>query len=405
MRVEYICISAKTADIAPRAMSSYQRLDRISRHDNDEDDDIEGGVVMSPIQTPQIPVVISSAITNCVADSSSSDDYTQGMILKNMKIKVLKGEQSNDITIPIQASVSQLKSLVESVYHVPVAQQRLVFKGKPLRPDEDSLASFNVTNNAVLHLFPLPATSATTPSASSATASADNPVSLFNLSYPNTRDDMRIPGLPPHLMRPIHFVPEVVQSIREVKMWCYILIITSVMDIFTNMSYLGSQGHAGRGLLDAVLNILQTVFSVVGLYVGQLGLRCSTTAEATSIKQYVYSLGALAVVNVILKAVWVVDVILLAKKSLRESHEEEEEEEERNDDGRNEEPGKGGGQYIDEPPEDQAEPMSDQSFMIYFSIQAVIMAMIAISLWVACVNRARAFQRVVRSYEGATNRA
>lgn len=74
-------------------------------------------------------------------------------------------------------------------------------------------------------------------------------------------------------------------------------------------------------------------------------------------------------VNVILKAVWVVDVILLAKKSLRESHEEEEEEEERNDDGRNEEPGKGGGQYIDDPPDDQAEPMSDRSFMIYFSIQ------------------------------------
>mmetsp|Transcript_4386 Transcript_4386/g.8143 ORF Transcript_4386/g.8143 Transcript_4386/m.8143 type:complete len:234 (+) Transcript_4386:152-853(+) len=227
-------------------MSSYQRLDRISRHDNDDDDDIEGGVVMSPLQSPQIPVVISSAITSCVTDSSNtgSDDYTDGMNSKNLRIKVLKGEQSNDITVPIQASVSQLKSLVESVYQVPVAQQRLVYKGKPLRPNEDSLASFNVTNNAVIHLFPLPASAtATTPSVTSTTtSSSDNPASLFNLSYPNTRDDMRIPGLPPHLMRPIHFVPEVVQSIREVKMWCYILIITSAMDIFTNMSFLGSQG-------------------------------------------------------------------------------------------------------------------------------------------------------------------
>jgi hypothetical protein len=53
---------------------------------------------------------------------------------------------------------------------------------------------------------------------------------------------MRIPGIPPHLMRPLHFVPEVVQCIREVKMWCYILLITSAMDIFTNLSFLGSQG-------------------------------------------------------------------------------------------------------------------------------------------------------------------
>jgi hypothetical protein len=173
------------------------------------------------------------------------------------------------------------------------------------------------------------------------------------------------------------------------------------------------------------------IFSVAGLYVGQLGLRCSTTAEAEHIKHYVYSLGALAVVNVTLKALWVVDVILLAKKSLKEAHDEEEDEV-RNDDGRNPEPGKGGGQYIDDPPEDQGEPMSDRSFMIYFSIQvsvysenlhigyvsptkrmhvsiygvqAVIMALIAISMWVACVNRARSFQRVVRSYEGIANRA
>lgn len=95
---------------------------------------------------------------------------------------------------------------------------------------------------------------------------------------------------------------------------------------------------------------------------------CSSSAEADSIKHYVRSLGALAIINVALKAVWVVDVVLLAKKGLKETHELEEEEGESNDDGRNSPPGKEDG-YVDDPAAGEAEPMSDRTFLIYFSIQ------------------------------------
>jgi hypothetical protein len=109
------------------------------------------------------------------------------------------------------------------------------------------------------------------------------------------------------------------------------------------------------------------IFGFVGFYVGQLGLRCTTTTEAEAIKQYVISLSGLAVVSVCLKAVWVVDVILLAEKSLREANEEEEEEDGGQDDGKG-----GGGQYTDDPAEDGQEQISDSSFMIYFSIQVSV---------------------------------
>jgi hypothetical protein len=231
-------------------MSSYQRISGSNDNDNDnEDDDIEDGVVRSPLQpqvresqTQSLPeaVSMSSALASCVSDSSSPEDYSKGMTSSNLKIKILKGEQSKEITVPPLATVAQLKSIVETAYSVPVAQQRLVFKGKPLRPNEDSLASFHIISNSVIHLFPLPA--AANSAASSTTATTNNISSVFNLSLANTHDDMRIPGIPPHLMRPLHFVPEVVQCIREVKMWCYILLITSAMDIFTNLSFLGSQG-------------------------------------------------------------------------------------------------------------------------------------------------------------------
>jgi hypothetical protein len=109
-----------------------------------------------------------------------------------------------------------------------------------------------MTDAAVLHLFPLPATAtATTALLNSNTNTISgapnplldtNPTSAYNLSYSRAQLNRHIPGIPQHMMRPLHFVPEVLQSIREVKMWCYILIITSTMDIFTNLSFLGSQG-------------------------------------------------------------------------------------------------------------------------------------------------------------------
>lgn len=242
--------------------SSYQRIDLDG--DNDNDNDPEPDPVISPLQQTQapIPVVISSSsasassasgggglgggsfedTASCPSSSSLSIPAEKGGGEQNssiLTIKVLKGEQSKVITVPKQASVAQLKSLIEPAYSVPVPQQRLVYKGKPLRPDTDSLASFHLIEGSVLHLFPLPAQA--TPSATSDTTDT---TSLYNIAYPRATST-HIPGIPPHLMRPVHFVAEVAQSIREVKMWCYILMITSAMDIFTNMSFLGSQGGSG----------------------------------------------------------------------------------------------------------------------------------------------------------------
>lgn len=316
--------------------------------------------------------------------SSSSSTYSplqnQNTTSPDWTLRVLKEEQSKEVTLSPESTVNQLKTKIESAYGVPISHQRLVFKGKPLKPNEATLASFRVADGAAIHLFPVPPRN-----------SAQNN-SDANFSF-TTNSTNHIPGIPPHLMRPLHFVPEVIQSIREVKMWCYILIITSTMDIFTNLSFLGSQGHPGRGLFDSIVNVIQTVFSFLGLYVGQLGLKCTTTTEEAAIKNYVHSLVVLAFMNICLKAAWLVDIILLAKKSLHDNDEEQDD------------PDEGGEDNADNNENDDQEQMSDTSFMIYFSIQAVIMAAIAISMWVACVNRARSFQRLVHTYEGIANRA
>ena len=211
-------------------LRSYQR---INVGDDNEDNDSDE-VVLSPLQQPSAPVgVSSSTVRESIGEGTRKGSGDNREVIR---IKVLKGEESKDITVPKLASVGQLKTLIESAYSVPVVQQRLVYKGKPLRPDDGSLSSFQVADGSTLHLFPLPANAVQNPSS---TDLENNTSPFYNWSIPR---DNHIPGLPAHMMRPVHFVPEVVQSIREVKMWCYILIITSSMDLFTNLSFLGSQG-------------------------------------------------------------------------------------------------------------------------------------------------------------------
>merc|ERR1712000_682892 len=117
--------------------------------------------------------------------------------------------------------------------------------------------------------------------------------------------------------------------------------------------------------------------------------------DLPTIRRYVYSLCVLAAVMILLRVVWVADVVLLAEKDLKNKDEEEED----GDDGY------GGGISKDGNDGDDAETphMSDRSFIIYFSIQAIIMASIIIAMWTTCVARALRFRRAVEFYEGISN--
>jgi hypothetical protein len=101
----------------------------------------------------------------------------------------------------------------------------------------------------------------------------------------------------------------------------------------------------------------------MGIYVGQMGLRCTVSTEASEIKRYVYSLCVLAILNICLQVVWVVDMIFQAKQTLRNEAAKAAAKEEED------EPYKEGGQYFDDMDTDDDVHISDRSYMIYVSIQ------------------------------------
>ena len=108
------------------------------------------------------------------------------------------------------------------------------------------------------------------------------------------------------------------------------------------------------------------VCSVMGLYVGQLGLKSTVSVDMPTVQRYVYSLSVLAALTVCLRVVWVVDVILLAKRELKASHEEQDEEGDTGDDNSI---GGGSKDQIGDDDYDEPPQMSDRSFMVYFTIQ------------------------------------
>jgi flagellar biosynthesis/type III secretory pathway M-ring protein FliF/YscJ len=108
---------------------------------------------------------------------------------------------------------------------------------------------------------------------------------------------------------------------------------------------------------------VETVCSIGGLYIGQLGLKSSATVDRDTIRKYVYYLSMLAAVMIVVRILWVADVVILAKKDLKERHEEEDEEEE---DEEEEEESKNDmyDDYYGDAPQ-----ISDKNFLIYFAIQ------------------------------------
>jgi len=65
-------------------------------------------------------------------------------------VKILNGAE-HKIEVEQDEKVSRLKELVETYFKVPVSQQRLVFKGKPM-PDTSTLKDYDIKDNTKIYL-------------------------------------------------------------------------------------------------------------------------------------------------------------------------------------------------------------------------------------------------------------
>ena len=267
---------------------------------------------------------------NNLSSSSSSDKAPKqsGSALDKLKaaavtpppppltLKVLNKEQTHQITgglIP-QSTILQLKLEIERVIEVPVAQQRLIFAGKSLKPDDKTLSFFKIENNSTIHLFPLPPASTV---AVSSNGSGENSWTGSNNTESTNGHILSLHAVfEPNIPYPIYFDPEVSTHSREVRLWSVILIFLSGMTLFNNLSYNLSSGKFGNGVLDSIVSIAESIASAIGLYVAQLGLNSVRSMDLPTIRKYLQYLQGLAILCVSMRILWVWDVIVQVQQAV-----------------------------------------------------------------------------------------
>ena len=74
-----------------------------------------------------------------------------------LTLKLLFREKKFDISdISSENTVAELKGRISTICEVPVRLQRLIFNGRPMKPDDRRLRTLNIVDNSYIHLFPVP---------------------------------------------------------------------------------------------------------------------------------------------------------------------------------------------------------------------------------------------------------
>ena len=301
-----------------------------------------------------------------------------------LTVKVMLREQVFEITgLSPSDAVGRLKEYVASATEVPINRQRLIFSGRSLTPEDKPLSFFNVTNNSKVHLFPLPAASPVPVATSNNSAPATNaPATALNVRPVGANLEFEHADM----HTPLHFNSAVQQQCREVKLWSLLLLFLSMMALFNNLSYFSATGKLGSGNLDTVVFVLDTIVSGLGSWVGMLGLKSVRTLDLADVRKYVRWLGVVAVVSMIMRILWVFDVVYAVQRAVKNS--------ENAADTGTPDSGTGG-----ETGDSSSGEVIDKKAITAFGIQATLVAMICLFAWSSCFRRAVSFYRVVACHD------
>ena len=169
------------------------------------------------------------------------------MFSDEFKVRILNRENAVEIQgLSSAMTIGQLKAKIALATNVASDDQRLIFSGKALRPDDATLSSFNIQNDSSIHLFPKPPQVTATPLATGTT-----PVASVNTT-----------GIPDNLFANLTAMARqeyISHSSREVQLWSTVLIFLSAMTIMNNLSYVATNGSLGVSILDNIVNAFDTV--------------------------------------------------------------------------------------------------------------------------------------------------
>lgn len=132
----------------------------------------------------------------------------------------------------IEHFCTELKAAIAKQTDIPAANQRLIFSGKHLHPDNKVLSDFNIVHESSIHLFPRPVSAAPPPEDSSPGRQRILRITRLDQGGPLREYDVGV-GDATGLHR----------TVPEVRLWCYILFFYSFMTLFSHLSFVANTGE------------------------------------------------------------------------------------------------------------------------------------------------------------------
>ena len=295
------------------------------------------------------------------------------------------------------SSVGALKAAVSRECGVEIASVRLIFSGKLLTPDDKSLSSFHVKFNSIVHLFPLSLPPTAVPTATSVSSSAAHATEVSAAQATDAAQPIPMVNFAetfqPHAITAdqMYLDPYIAQTCREVRLWSLLLLMLSVVTVFNNFNQVSVSGSLGQGSLDEAVFLLDTICSLAGIYVAQLGLASAGTQEFATIKRYVRLLSLLAVVSLVTRALWAADVVLQVRQVLRQAGGDG------GDEGDESVPNnlRGGSAASQLEDDVNPSPVLSSTAVTTFGIRAAVICLICAGAWLSCWIRAFRLQFLV----------
>lgn len=296
------------------------------------------------------------------------------------------------------STIGELKCKCESMCGVSVHLIRLIYGGRMLNPDDKTLGGFGLPNGAVVHLFPKVIPVATPQTEIQHAIQAVPAVAPVQNATPFA-GNVFAPD-PSLTLDQIHLDPYIAQTCREVRLWSLLLFFFSSLTCINNLSQLSAQGYLGDTTFDSFVQTIDTICSILGIYVSNLGLVSSRSAELVTIKKYVWYLVCVAGLSIVYRILWTFDIIWEVQKILSMSSESDDIPENAPSPAI---PSRGSSDSLTDDKGKVDISTEKSNILTTYTLRAVTITLICIFAWISCVVRGWRLQIAVAAYHDAAS--
>jgi hypothetical protein len=265
--------------------------------------DIElGEVVSNPMTGDAAAVAVAAAAEPVGAVGAEAAAAADEECFEEVRVLDIKGRTFKLKRLPLSTTVLALKRRLEEESEVPVRLQRLIYGGRQLSDEAQTLVAAKVLDNTVVHLFQRPdkqpAPPVATPMAAGAAVAAEGVAAdaVATATATATGGDHRAIDVGPGSLQANI---ELQDHRRRVRLLATLLLMVSVLNMVTLSVYLMDALFESLRSDQWLSLALEAVVNSLGVIVGMAGIKGTSTLNEDEVRNYCYGLLVVGVLYVV----------------------------------------------------------------------------------------------------------